>query len=386
MKILIYDDSDIYGGQQTMGLRAVASLLGHGETVNFVYCKDNVRLESGLSLLQLSYPGLKMTASKVRSKRLQAVRLFFEPRDLIIAISILRKEKPDIILAVQGDIEIGSTVLLAARLLGVKVISYIPFAHSAKTKGVKLAFIRDAIARLLYKMPNGFITSTNLVAKKLSKLSGRPVSVVYDCIKDLVVHVEVKKKLELRSRFGLPENKYIAAIIARIVFKHKGQDFLVAVAKKYSAEIPNMVFLIVGDGPDELKLKELVRQSGVTHMFVFISWCDGIADVLDAIDLLLMPSVFEGMPLTMLEAMQRRCPILASRVDGMAEVLPPEMLYDPGNEVNFLEKLKTLSEIVSENFGKILDDNEKLQNRNFSTATFHSAYHLEFVALQSRIC
>lgn len=385
MKILIYDDSDIYGGQQAMGLRATASLLAHGETINFVYCKENSRLETGLTSLQLTYPNLVLTASTVRSKRLQAVRLFLEPRDVMTAIKILREQKPDLVLGVQGDIEIGSTMLLAARLLGVKIISYIPFAHTARTKGVKLAFIRDAIARILYKLPNGFITSGHAVAARLKMLSGRPVGVVRDCIKDVAVDTVKKEVALLRSGLGLPQDRYIAAIIARVVFKHKGQDFLVEVAKKYAKEIPDVVFLIVGDGPDESRLKELVQQSGVAHMFVFITWCDGIADVLDAIDLLLMPSVFEGMPLTMLEAMQRGRPILATRIDGMAEVLPDEMLYAAGNEQDFLMKLKRLSSAAQEDLQPLLDTNTMLQKDEFSISAFHSNYHAQLINLTSEI-
>lgn len=380
---MIYDDADTYGGHQVMGVRATESLLAHGVYVCFAYYKGNNRLESKLKSMQMRYPHIELIPTKVKSKRLQAIRLFLDIVDLLAIIGITRKAKPSFVLAIQGDIEIGSIGLLASCLAGVKVISYVPFAHSAMKKGLKFARIRDLIYRILYKLPSAFITITESAAHEISNLSKRSVCVVPVCIKDSCDNLLKKNKDTLRSDLNLPKDKYIAAVVGRIVFKHKGHDFIVKVAEQYSSELTDVVFLIVGDGPDEDRLKSLVQDAGLNNMFIFLTWCEDISDVLDAIDLLLIPSVFEGVPLTMLEAMQRRCPILASSRDGMREILPIDMLYQPDSKEDFLYKLKKFTRHELSNLASLLDGNAMHQKKGFSVEKFHESYYLALTKLQS---
>jgi glycosyltransferase involved in cell wall biosynthesis len=64
-----------------------------------------------------------------------------------------------------------------------------------------------------------------------------------------------------------------------------------------------------------------------------------VIEVLHASDVLLLPSRFEGMPLTMLEAISIGMPVISSAVDGMREVLPPELLFAPDSAQQIREVL-----------------------------------------------
>lgn len=386
LHVLVYDDSTIYGGQQLMGVKAVEALLENGETVTFLFYENNTRLKIELESLLPRYKNFKIISGHIKSKRAQALRLLFDWSNISSIVKIIRELNPGIILAVQGDIEIGSMCLLASRISGTKVISYIPFAHSAKKKGSKLAFLRDVVSKFIYKLPNAFITSSVSVSRKIGKVSGRPVGVVHDGIRN---HNDTRNKDQdrnsLRDKFNLPKDKFLAAVMARIQFNHKGQDFLVLAAKQHKSQLGDVMFVIVGDGPDEKKLKNLIQTEQLQALFLFLPWQNNSLAVMNAIDLLVMPSLFEGVPLTMLEAMQRRCPILASSIDGMREILPGEMLYEPDNTHEFIRKLMLFNNNEIINLEILIDRNESVQNEMYSLKNYGANFISTFEHLKNNI-
>ncbi len=79
--------------------------------------------------------------------------------------------------------------------------------------------------------------------------------------------------------------------------------------------------VIIGDGPAAAELKDLAGSLGVDDRVRFLGFRRDVYDFLAHADALLMPSLHEGLPYTLLEAMSLGAPVLASRVGGLAEVL-----------------------------------------------------------------
>jgi len=89
--------------------------------------------------------------------------------------------------------------------------------------------------------------------------------------------------------------------------------------------VPHDIHLhIVGVGPRETELRALAKASGVTDRVHFLGFRRNIYDYIAHCNLLLMPSLHEGLPYTLLEAMALGIPIVASRVGGLAEVIQDE--------------------------------------------------------------
>jgi glycosyltransferase involved in cell wall biosynthesis len=89
-----------------------------------------------------------------------------------------------------------------------------------------------------------------------------------------------------------------------------------------SRSVPERVWLnIIGTGPDEDSLRRLSADLGVQHRVRFLGFKPNVHEYLAHLDALLMPSLHEGLPYTLLEAMSLGLPIIASRVGGLAEVL-----------------------------------------------------------------
>jgi glycosyltransferase involved in cell wall biosynthesis len=119
-----------------------------------------------------------------------------------------------------------------------------------------------------------------------------------------------------RHTLGLDAMAPLAVCVGRVT-RQKGQDVLLAAWPRVRADIPTARLALVGDG-DQLAALSATPAPGVT-------FAGAVADVrswLAAADLVVLPSRWEGLPLTVLEAFASGRPVVASRVPGLAEVVP----------------------------------------------------------------
>jgi glycosyltransferase involved in cell wall biosynthesis len=117
------------------------------------------------------------------------------------------------------------------------------------------------------------------------------------------------------------------ALVGRVEFRQKRQNVVVQHLHQLFAGLDRATLLIVGDGPDLHDLETLAAASPLAGRIRLAGWRDDVLDILQASDVLLLPSAYEGMPLTMLEALAMGIPVIASDVDGMSDMLPPEYLF-----------------------------------------------------------
>jgi glycosyltransferase involved in cell wall biosynthesis len=130
-----------------------------------------------------------------------------------------------------------------------------------------------------------------------------------------------------RSRFARPPelraDKFNLLIAGRLDLV-KGHH--VAIAASAEAGFPPDVHLcLVGDGPRARELRALAAAHGLAQRVDVVGFRRNIYDYIAHCDALLMPSLHEGLPYTLLEAMALGVPIIASRVGGLAEVLEDEV-------------------------------------------------------------
>jgi glycosyltransferase involved in cell wall biosynthesis len=117
------------------------------------------------------------------------------------------------------------------------------------------------------------------------------------------------------------------ALIGRIEFQQKRHDFFLHHLAAHQEKLPPLHVHIIGDGPDREKLEQLVNALHLRDVVSFAGWVDDTAAWYQKLDALLLPSRFEGVPVVMLEAMRWGVPVLASDLDGMAELLPKDWLF-----------------------------------------------------------
>jgi len=125
-------------------------------------------------------------------------------------------------------------------------------------------------------------------------------------------------RAEARRKLGLPAGAPVVAGVGRLN-PQKNFSLFLEVAGEVSKRHPDAVFLLAGEGPEEELLRR--RGAGLGERLVFSGYVADTRLVYLAADVLLMPSLFEGLPMTLLEAMAMEVPVVASALDGIAEVV-----------------------------------------------------------------
>jgi glycosyltransferase involved in cell wall biosynthesis len=121
----------------------------------------------------------------------------------------------------------------------------------------------------------------------------------------------------------------------------KGLDHLLAA----TALVPNATFIVAGDGPRRDQLEALARELGVADRVRFVGYRDDVPALLAGCDLYVLPSLFEGLPVSLLEAMAAGKPVVATAVRGTDEAVldgATGLLVPPRDPVALAAAIRTV--------------------------------------------
>jgi len=127
---------------------------------------------------------------------------------------------------------------------------------------------------------------------------------------------------EVRRRFDLPDAGPIVGTVA-VLRSQKRLDLWLEAARRVLEHLPASRFLVVGDGPLRGDLEALGEKLGIAGRLHFAGLQEDVQPFLDVLDVFLMSSEFEGLPLALLEAMASGVPVVATSVGGIPEVIVP---------------------------------------------------------------
>jgi glycosyltransferase involved in cell wall biosynthesis len=153
-------------------------------------------------------------------------------------------------------------------------------------------------------------------------------------------------RAEARRRLGVAEAAPVLLTVARMSAQ-KGHADLLAAAPHILAAEPEARFVWVGTGPLMVRLRAQIEAAGLSHAVLMLGRRDDVADLMAASDLLVLPSLFEGLPLVLLEAMAAGLPALATRVPGSADAIRDGehgTLVPPGDPSGLAEAIIRLLE------------------------------------------
>jgi len=123
-----------------------------------------------------------------------------------------------------------------------------------------------------------------------------------------------------KREIGVRPEAATVAVIGRLA-PEKGVDVFLRAASLLAREMPNVEFLIVGEGPERERLEALAHGLGIGGQTVFAGERHDVPHILATLDALVVPSLQEAFGLSALEGLAARLPVIVSRVGGMAEVL-----------------------------------------------------------------
>ena len=155
-----------------------------------------------------------------------------------------------------------------------------------------------------------------------------------------------QSKEEIRSKIAISQNALVIGNIGRFE-EQKNHDFLIDIFEKVVKKRPNSHLILIGEGSLEEKMKEKVINLGLQSKVSFLGLRDDIPQLLKSMDVFLMPSLYEGLPISAVEAQAASLKIVLS-----TEVSEETTLSENIHFISLKEEPEKWAEIIiSEPFG-----------------------------------
>ncbi|VTR65000.1 putative Glycosyltransferase, group 1 family protein [Desulfosarcina cetonica] len=151
--------------------------------------------------------------------------------------------------------------------------------------------------------------------------------------------VNDSRKAAIRAELGIPENAIVIGTVTRLSVQ-KAPHVFIETAAIVNERSPDTFFVIVGGGPLQDELERLAEKLGISGRVLFTGIRDDVQDVLHAFDIFMLTSLWEGLPRVIPQAIASGVPVIASRVDGNAEIINHNengLLVEPRDANGFAE-------------------------------------------------
>jgi glycosyltransferase involved in cell wall biosynthesis len=189
------------------------------------------------------------------------------------------------------------------------------------------------------------IAARDEMLKSLGKRRNIDVQILYNNIPTMNI-IESEDISKTREKYGIPGDAKVL-VTAGILNRGKNIETLISCLSKL--EVENVYVLIVGDGSTKVDfrykdyLKKLAEKLGVSEKVIFTGWLEkkDLWEIYLASNLFVLPSLNEGMPNAMLEALGAGLPCIGSNIVGIKDILQyDELLFDPQDERNLVAKIQ----------------------------------------------
>lgn len=147
-------------------------------------------------------------------------------------------------------------------------------------------------------------------------LSDKQVTVIHNAVKSFTGEI-IEDLLVKRLH---DEGCFVIGNIGRLS-EQKGMEYYIKAIPEVIKEYPQVRFVIAGSGEDESKLKELSKNIGADKYLTFLGYRNDVQNLMFQLDLIVLSSLWEGLPLTPIEAFSVGKTIVATAVDGTPEVV-----------------------------------------------------------------
>jgi len=327
---LVYTSANSLGGENSH-LKSLYLNLDKDEFKVFIFCCSKVKSELRDLLIQEGIQREDLVLIS-RWKKWIGIPLILELKKLF------EGKKIDIVHTVQMQSDIFG--VLAARLAGIKNVFSL---FESKTIPDNVCLAKKMFYRIAGKVTKKWFARTvavsNGLREELVSQGFRPAN----RIEVIPLGFEIPEKYRnFKPLFTkLKERNPVIGSMSRLS-KEKGVDRFIAAMPYILQKEPKASFVITSKGPEEKKLEKQVERLGLTSKVTFAGWVKDGFSTMESIDIFVMPSLREGCPIALFEALALSRPVVASRIKGILDIIDDGedgVLVDTTNPKEFAERV-----------------------------------------------
>jgi glycosyltransferase involved in cell wall biosynthesis len=258
-------------------------------------------------------------------------------------LALMRRERPDL---VHAHMPISGLIArLAARLAGVHRVAYTCHGFLFNQKGV---WPRRA-SSLLLEWLGGRLTDTYMTVSAKEAADARRLGICHRAVAvgngrdPAIFHPDPAAGARLRAEFGIAPGRVVVVAVSRLV-RHKGYPELLAAMREVDAELWVVGERLASDRGENMD--QHFAASNLGTRLRRLGYREDVPAILAAADIFVLPSHFEGLPMSVIEAMLTGLPVVAADISGPNEQVVDGvtgLLVPPGRVPELAEALRLLA-------------------------------------------
>lgn len=311
MKIMLFITGLGMGGAEKIVCELADQLYASGHQVSIVYFTGNIVRRPQHKEIEIYKLELKLNFS-----------LLNVLKNLLKLVDTI---KPDVIHAHMFHANMMARYIKLRR----KNIRVICSSHS-NYEGGKLRMVLYACTENLCDVHTNVSDNAAQALMRAGAVKNKKIITVYNGIETQKYKFNEEIRLKARQEFNFNHTTKVMMTIGRIDTP-KDYPTLLKAFKIVLKQQPHTFLLIVGDGPKKQEIEALSISLGMNESVKFLGIRNDIPELLNACDLFVSSSAWEGFGLAILEAMLCQKPIVATQTDGAMELLPENSLVECGN-------------------------------------------------------
>ena len=221
-------------------------------------------------------------------------------------------------------------------------------AFPFRAMGLRHGWFFDRYRTLFYRLFDGFITISAVQRDFIRSFARQEATIAV-----------IENSVELAGTADKPRraspSEWRVGVVGRLEWRQKDLSLLLEIAAAVVRRRSDVRFVLIGDGPDRSRLERRLQETGLAAAFEVRGWIDARKDIYSCFDVLLLTSLFEGVPLVLLEALSQNKCVLARLAAGtlvFTEYLPQDFLFD--DAASAVEKLVAV-EATLERFAAVAE-------------------------------
>ncbi len=309
--LYVFDNMEFGGGERVFA-QIINRLSGKKYKI-MVAC-----LPTGAFIEKIKGSGVQIKSVDMRNR--------FNPGVILRLAGLMKRERVDIVHSQGARADFFARI--AAKLAGVPfIVSTVPMP----VEGFDVNPIRKFIYMIFNRFSERFVDRFMVVSDALEKMmieehriEPQRVVKIYNgiekdeyCISDDEI---VRGRSNFRIKADIGEDVAVVGVIGRLVWQ-KGFEYFIEAIPGVLKEFKEAKFLLIGEGELEDKLKVKSKKIKLKDKVIFTGFRNDIKDIMASVDVFVMPSLREGLPVVLLEAMAMKKPIVAANIEGIMEVL-----------------------------------------------------------------